>query len=186
MVSPPGTQRFAVSGTFVVNRLSVPVSPHSRHLVLEELRISAGTILLQPQLTRTSARAASGTHNRGQNKYSYLIGALLLLHRKEKKRKKSKKLWKERKKGREKERKKERKKESALSLSFVRLICYLLLRRLRGYLTECALPEEHLQSQSERALRRGHRPPWCLTYPPPPRGRAPLHRALRSLVGRET
>jgi len=108
MVSPPGTQRFAVSGTFVVNRLSVPISPHSRHLVLDELRIIAGTILLEPQLTRTSARAASGAHNRAQNKYSYLIGPLLLLHRKEKKRKERQKLRKDRKK-KNHERRKERK-----------------------------------------------------------------------------
>jgi len=75
MACLPGTTQSTASGTSLVNRLPVPTSPHSRHLVLEELQIIAGTISHQPRLTRKSARAASGARNQWQNEYSCLIGA---------------------------------------------------------------------------------------------------------------
>jgi len=49
--------------------------------------------------------------------------------------------------------------------------------------TESTLPEEHPESQSQRALLRGHRSRSVL---PTLGGGAPLQRALRSLVVRET
>ena len=48
------------------------------------------------------------------------------------------------------------------------LVCDLLLRWLKGYSAESALPEGHSGSQSERALRGGH----------------PSHCALPTLLGR--
>jgi len=39
---------------------------------------------------------------------------------------------------------------------FSRLVCDLLLRLLKGYSPESALPEGHPESQSERALLGGH------------------------------
>ena len=63
ITSLTGTPQHAGTGTCAPDRSPVPTSPHIRQLVLEELRIITDTIPHQARLIRTSARAASGTHN---------------------------------------------------------------------------------------------------------------------------
>ena len=75
ITSLTGTPQHADTGSCAAHRGPVPTSPHTRQLVIEELRIIAGTIQHPARLLRTSARVASGTQNRWQTKYSYLIGA---------------------------------------------------------------------------------------------------------------
>jgi len=75
IISLTGTSQHAGTGSCVPHRGPVPTSPHIGQLVVEELRIIADTIPHPVRLRRTSARAASGTQNRWQTKYSYLIGA---------------------------------------------------------------------------------------------------------------
>jgi len=74
---PAGTLQHLNSGTPPARSLSMPTSSSSWQLVLEEMRIIAGTVTIshQPRLKKHSTRAASGAHNQWQSKYVYLIGA---------------------------------------------------------------------------------------------------------------
>ena len=69
--------------------------------------------------------------------------------------------------------------------AFSRLVYDLPLRGGWGLSSDGASPNfERLSlSQSWRAVLGGHRAVWCLTYP---NGGDPFHRALLSLVGKET
>ena len=70
ITSLTGTPQHTDTGSCAAHRGPVPTSPHTRQLVLEELRIITDTIQHPARLLRMSDRVASATQNQWQTKNS--------------------------------------------------------------------------------------------------------------------